>query len=43
MRIACDDLKLDQLVVLYPGSRRYALAEGVEVVPFLEYCAPSTQ
>ncbi len=39
MRIACDDLKLDQLVVLYPGSRRYALAEGMEVVPFAEYCA----
>ena len=39
MRIAFDDLRLEQLVVLYPGSRRYTLAEGVEVVPFAEYCA----
>lgn len=39
MRIAFDDLRLEQLVVLYPGSRRYALAEGMEVVPFAEYCA----
>lgn len=38
MRIAFDDLRLEQLVVLYPGSRRYALAEGMEVVPFAEYC-----
>lgn len=43
MRIACDDLNLEKLVVLYPGSRRYALAERVEVVPFLEYCSSSTQ
>jgi uncharacterized protein len=33
MRIALHDLKLDRLVVAYPGDRRYALAEQVEVVP----------
>ena len=33
MRIAMQDLRLDRLVVLYPGARRYALAEGVEAVP----------
>lgn len=38
MRIAQEDLGLDRLVVVYPGERRYVLAEGVEVVPFMEYC-----
>jgi uncharacterized protein len=33
MRIALNDLKLDRLVVAYPGERHYALAERVEVVP----------
>jgi predicted AAA+ superfamily ATPase len=33
MRTAFRDLRLDALYVVYPGSRRYALAEGVEVVP----------
>jgi hypothetical protein len=37
MRIAVNDLKLDRLVVVYPGERRYALAEGVEVVPLAEF------
>jgi uncharacterized protein len=32
MRIALSDLKLDRLVVAYPGDRRYALGERVEVV-----------
>lgn len=36
MRIALEDLKLDRLVVVYPGSRRYALADRVEVVPLNE-------
>jgi uncharacterized protein len=36
MRIAFDDLKLDRLLVVYPGERRYALAEGVEVIPLVE-------
>ncbi|MDD5558787.1 ATP-binding protein [Candidatus Methylomirabilis sp.] len=33
MRIALHDLQLDHLTVLYPGTRRYALAERVDVVP----------
>ena len=33
MRIAQRDLRLEKLVVLYPGSRRYLLAEAIEVVP----------
>lgn len=33
MRIALDDLKLEQLVVLYPGKTPYALEERVTVMP----------
>jgi predicted AAA+ superfamily ATPase len=33
MRIALADLKLDQLLVVYPGTVRYPLARKVEVVP----------
>ncbi|MDO8271776.1 MAG: ATP-binding protein [Gammaproteobacteria bacterium] len=36
MRIAVDELSLDRLLVVYPGERRYALAERVETVPFAE-------
>jgi predicted AAA+ superfamily ATPase len=40
MRIALDDLKLDRLVVVYPGERRYPLADRVEVIPLLELVGP---
>jgi hypothetical protein len=33
MRIAFNDLKLDRLVVLYPGDAAYPLADRVEVLP----------
>ena len=33
MHIALADLKLDRLLVLYPGSRGYGLAERVDVLP----------
>lgn len=33
MRIALDDLRLERLVVLYPGERRYPLGPRVEVIP----------
>jgi uncharacterized protein len=33
MRVALQDLALDQLYVVYPGQRRYHLAERVQVVP----------
>ena len=36
MRVALTDLKLDRLVVIYPGERRYRLDDRVEVVPLGE-------
>ena len=39
MRIALEDLKLDPLVVVYPGLRRYTLADRVDVVPLIELVA----
>jgi predicted AAA+ superfamily ATPase len=33
MRIAMDNLKLEHLIVLYPGPSRYALSDGVTVLP----------
>jgi hypothetical protein len=35
MRIALDNLRLDHLVIVYPGSREYDLADGVRVVPLV--------
>ncbi len=32
-RIALTDLKLDQLVVVYPGTRSYELGPKVKVIP----------
>jgi hypothetical protein len=36
MRIAMADLGLDELYVVYPGERRYALGKKIEVVPLAE-------
>ena len=36
MRIAMEDLGLDRLVVVYPGSRPYPLADRVSVVPLTD-------
>ncbi len=33
IRIALDDLKLDRIAILYPGNKRYRLANRVEAVP----------
>jgi predicted AAA+ superfamily ATPase len=33
MKVAMDDLRLDRLVVLHPGERRYPLGPRVEAVP----------
>ena len=41
MRIAMDDLGLDQMIVLYPGSQRYSLGNRIDVVP-LEALAEAT-
>jgi hypothetical protein len=40
MQSALDDLKLDRLFVVYPGSTRYALSDRAEVLP-LEACIAS--
>ncbi len=37
MRIALNDLKLDNLYVLYPGDRPYTLAKNVHVVPLADF------
>ena len=39
MRIAAADLRLDHLHVVYPGTRRYSLAQGIDVVPLEEFLA----
>jgi len=36
MHIALDNLKLDELMIVYPGEKRYTLAKGVEVDPLAE-------
>jgi len=33
MRIARDDLRLERIAVVYPGTKRFPLAEQVEAVP----------
>jgi hypothetical protein len=32
-------LKLDRLIIVYPGDRRYPLADQIEVVPLAELVA----
>ncbi len=39
MRIAMNDLELDELQVVYPGPKSYRLAENIRVVPFKEALA----
>ena len=36
MHIALDNLKLDELIVVYPGEKRYTLVKGIEVEPLAE-------
>ena len=36
IRIAMDDLKLSRVAVVYPGSKRFPLAERVEAVPLAQ-------
>ena len=37
MRIAYEDLKLDALIVIYPGTRSYLLTPDIKVMSLLEY------
>ena len=39
MRTALTELRLDRLTVYYPGHRRYALSEQIDVVPVAELAA----
>lgn len=39
MRIALHDLQLDALYVVYPGDRRFVMAERVEAVPLAHFVA----
>lgn len=41
MRIAKHDLKLDRLTVLYPGTRAYALQDGIAVCPLAALGGPT--
>lgn len=43
MRVALSDLELERLIVLYPGSRAYALAERVDAIPMHEFVAGGWQ
>ena len=36
IRIALDDLALERVAVVYPGEKRYSIAERVEAVPIVE-------
>lgn len=40
MRIALEDLSLDRMAVLHPGSRRYPLSDKVEAVPLASLSEP---
>lgn len=39
--LALEDLRLDTLTVYYPGHRRYALSERIEVVPIFTFAGPA--
>ena len=36
MKIALQDLKLEKISVIYPGTRRYKITDRIEAVPFEE-------
>jgi len=40
MRIALADLKLDKLIVVYPGDTRYPLDSKIQVVPLADFADP---
>ena len=39
MRMALEDLHLDRVLVIYPGSKRFALADRIEAVPLTAVAA----
>jgi hypothetical protein len=42
IRIALDDLRLTRVAVVYPGTRRYRIADRVEAVPISALATPGT-
>jgi len=40
IRIALDDLGLERVAILYPGARRFTLADRVETVPVASLADP---
>ena len=40
IRIALEDLKLERVAVIYPGTKRYPLADRVEAVPLASLSRP---
>lgn len=40
MRTALEDLALERVAVVYPGARRYPLADRIEAVPFRDLANP---
>ena len=40
MRIALQDLRLDHLIVIYPGDRQYPLADHITAVPLDALASP---
>ncbi len=40
IRVALEDLGLERVAVVYPGAKRYALAERVEAVPLVSLAKP---
>lgn len=40
IRVALEDLGLERIAVVYPGTRRYTLADRVEVVPLANLAEP---
>lgn len=42
IRIAVEDIGLDRVAVVYPGTKRYALADGIEAVPVATLTEPGS-
>jgi hypothetical protein len=43
MKIALQDLQLDRILVIYPGTRRYEIGDRMEAVPFEEIVRGDTK
>ena len=43
MKIALHDLRLERILVIYPGTQRYKIADHIEVIPFDEVIRGETK